>query len=69
MFNRNEMGTLRFNSLNFSMFVLDVIEQGKPKNLHEMQWMVEKMVEEIQQCAQDYCDEDDVITEEWETIY
>lgn len=69
MFTRNEKGNLIFQSLNFSMFVLNVIEQAKPQSMHELQWMIEQMMEELQQCAQDYCDEDDVITEEWEPIY
>ena len=69
MFTRNKNDKLVFQSLNFSMFVLDIIENAKPKNMHELQWMIERIMEELQQCAQDYCDEDDTITEEWEPIY
>lgn len=69
MFTRNKNDKLVFQSLNFSMFVLNMIENAKPRNMHELRWMIENMMDELQQCAQDYLDEDDTITEEWEPIY
>ena len=54
MFTRNDDGRLIFENLNFSMFVLHAIEQAKPRNEHEVEWMIEQMEDELRQCMQDY---------------
>lgn len=69
MFIRSANGNLRLDHLKFSILIDDLLQEAKPKNLDELQWIVEEMVETLQQSAQDYCDEDDTITEEWEPIY
>lgn len=54
MFTRNENENLVFENFNFSMFVIHAIEQAKPRNMREVEWMIEQMEDELKQCMQDY---------------
>lgn len=57
MFNRNERGKLTFDRLNFDMMMGQIFESAKPKSAREVRWIVKKMFEEMQYCAEEYCDE------------
>lgn len=69
MFTRNEKGQLVFKSLNFEVFIDDILEEVKPTNIRDVEWMVKKMVDSIQLCAFDYVQCHEAIEEEWEDVF
>ena len=68
MFTRNEKGRLVFDRLNFSLMIGEFIEEARPKDIHELEWIIGKMIDEMQLCASDYSEECDAIEPEWEDI-
>lgn len=69
MFYRNEKGSLCFNKLNFEIMIADIIEDIEPENMKDLEWMVKKMVDAVQQCAWEYVSDSEDIEDEWEDIY
>lgn len=69
MFSRNENGRLKFNRLDFEIMIGDIIDDIEPKNIDDLNWMVECMVESIQLCAWEYAEESNDIEDEWEDIF
>ena len=69
MFYRNEKGNLGFNRLDFEIMIEDIINEVEPKNINDLIWMVQKMVEAVQLCAWEYVNDSDDIEEEWEDIF
>ena len=68
MFTRNENGKLFFNKLEFECYILNIIENAKPKDITELEWMIKNMIMDIQLCAWDYTNENDEIEDEWEDV-
>lgn len=69
MFYRNENGNLVFNKLDFEIMVGDIIDDIEPKNINDLNWMVEKMIDAVQLCAWEYVNDSDDIEDEWEDIF
>lgn len=69
MFYRNENGVLGFKKLDFEIMIGDIIDAIEPKNMDDLYWMVEKMVNAIQLCALEYVNDSDDIEDEWEDIF
>lgn len=69
MFYRNGNGKLCFNKLDFQIMIADIIDDISPNNMKDLEWMVKKMVDNIQLCAWEYVGECNDIEEEWEDIY
>lgn len=69
MFERNEKGRLTFNRLDFEIMIGDIFENTPPKDIGDLKWMVEKMVDSIQLCAWEYANENEAIEEEWEDVF
>lgn len=67
MFARNDKGRLTFDRPNFDMMMGQIFESAKPKSTREMRWLVGKMIEEMQYCAEEYCNEAGFF-EEWENL-
>ena len=67
MFSRSEKEKLVFNRLNFAFMIYEFIEEAKPKNMHELQWIIGKMIDEMQLCASDYWEGTDS-AEAWEDV-
>jgi len=47
--------------------IYEFIEEAKPKNMHELQWIIGKMIDEMQLCASDYWEGTDS-AEAWEDV-
>jgi len=69
MFERNEKGRLTFNRLDFEIMIGDIFENTPPKDIDDLKWMVEKMIDSIQLCAWEYANENETIEEEWEDVF
>ena len=69
MFTRNEKGNLVFSRLEFEIMIDDIYENTKPKNISDLRWMVESMVDAIQLCAQQYAENSDSFDDEWEDVF
>lgn len=69
MFKRNEKNRLVFNKLNFETLIGDIFDNTQPKNMSDLQWMVQKMVDSIQLCAWEYVQDSEDIEEEWEDVF
>ena len=69
MFKRNENGKLVFKRLDFEIAIGDIFEDISPDNIDDLNWMVEKMIESIQLCANEYVQDIESIEEEWEDVF
>lgn len=69
MFYTNENGVLGFKKLDFEIMIGDIIDAIEPKNMDDLNWMVEKMVNAVQLCAWEYVNDSDDIEDEWEDIF
>lgn len=68
MFTRNDKGNLRFEKLDFEILISDFLEEGNPKNMDDLRWMVSKMTDTVQLMGWEYCQCHDKIGE-WEDTH
>lgn len=55
MFTRNEKGNLRFEELDFEILISGFIEEGNPKDMDDLKWMISRMVGTVLLMGWEHC--------------